>query len=173
MAERTQLRTDRLLLRPFSLTDVEDVVAFGSDQEYVRYLRRQDDEESVAQWVLRPWDRRPVFAIVFEEKVVGRANLDVDASNRIVELGYAIAREHWGKGLAAEAARPVMDWGFDAFDLAKVFATADARNIRSHRVLEKLGMQREATLRSHEIRRGERADIAYYGILREDWNTSG
>jgi RimJ/RimL family protein N-acetyltransferase len=93
----------------------------------------------------------------------------VDTGNRVAELGYNLTREHWGEGLTPEAATAVVDWGFDAYNLAKVFATADARNERSLRVMEKLGMQHEATLRSHEVRRGERADVVYYGILREEW----
>ena len=76
---------------------------------------------------------------------------------------------HWRKGLMVEAGRAVVDWGFRERDLEKVFAQGDARNKRSLRVMEKLGMSREGILRSHGEGRGERIDDVYYGILREEW----
>ena len=62
-----------------------------------------------------------------------------------------------------------VDYGFCAFGLAKVYARADPRNVASVRVLEKLSMQREGLLRSHVVRRGERVDRVYYGLLWEEW----
>ncbi|MYL06055.1 MAG: GNAT family N-acetyltransferase [Gemmatimonadales bacterium] len=86
-------------------------------------------------------------------------------------MGYSLARKHWGRGLTAEAARAVVDWGFRERGLAKVYAYADARNAQSLRVMEKLGMTREGTLRSHRTLRGERVDDVYYGLLRVEWET--
>jgi RimJ/RimL family protein N-acetyltransferase len=97
----------------------------------------------------------------------------VDRVNRTGDLGYGLARDAWGKGLATEAARAVVDYGFSALGLAKVWARTDPRNAASVRVLEKLGMRREGLLRSHVIRWGERADRAYYGLLREEWEAEG
>ena len=116
-----------------------------------------------------PWEQRPELAIVFEGEVVGRAILDVDRANVTAALGYGVARAHWGRGIASEAARAIVDYGFEAFSLAKVWARADPRNGASVRVLEKIGMQREGLLRGHLLVRGERVDRAYYGILREEW----
>ena len=71
--------------------------------------------------------------------------------------------------MAPEAARAVVQWGFEERGLAKVFARADARNTNSLRVMEKLGMIREGLLRSHLERRGERIDEVYYAVLRTEW----
>jgi ribosomal-protein-alanine N-acetyltransferase len=87
-------------------------------------------------------------------------------------LGFAIARASWGKGIGSEAARAAVAWGFDAFDLARIWATTDARNVRSQRLMEKLGMQLEGRLRSHEQARDGRADKLCYGLLRADWAAS-
>src|SRR5688572_2128887 len=110
-----ELRTERLVLRPLRLDDIDDLFAFAGDGEYARYLpslpqayTRGDAEVWVAQAVLEPWDRHPVFAIVLNERVVGGANIAVDTSDYIAELGYAIARDLWGKGLTPEAAKAVM-----------------------------------------------------------------
>jgi ribosomal-protein-alanine N-acetyltransferase len=177
MVERCELRTERLLLRPFRASDVDDTLAYRDDEEFTRYLHwvpqpftRRDAEEFVARNVLEPWETSPTFAVVFEGRVVGSINLEVDATNQIAMLGYAITRGQWGKGLTPEAARVTMGWGFETFKLAKIWASTDLRNQRSWRVMEKLGMRREALLRSHSVARGQRIDDVWYGILREEWD---
>jgi RimJ/RimL family protein N-acetyltransferase len=122
--------------------------------------------------VATPWERRAEFAVVHEGIVVGRVRLDVDQENQVAELGYGIARERWGRGLASEAARAMVDYGFEAFGLAKVWARVDPRNLSSVRVLEKIGMVCEGVLRSHVMRRGERTDRAYFGLLRAEWEAA-
>ena len=173
--ERVELRTDRLLLRPFDFRDVDHVLAYASEPEFGRYLpvpqpyTRHDAVEFVAHRVLAEWSTRPLFAMVFEGQVVGGVGLRVYASDERAELGYALAKQHWGKGLTLEAARAVVDWGFDRYTLHKVYARADLRNRQSWRVMEKLGMAREGVLRSHEKPRDEHVDYVYYGVLREEW----
>jgi ribosomal-protein-alanine N-acetyltransferase len=119
--------------------------------------------------VLADWAKEPVFAIVLDGKVIGGINLRVDKAHQLAELGYSIARNHWGRGLVAEAGRAVIGWAFPACDLWKIFARADAGNRGSWRVMEKLGMIREALLREHRLVRGERGDEVVYGLLREEW----
>ena len=68
-----------------------------------------------------------------------------------------------------EAANAVINWGFQNFDLAKVYSWADVENVGSWRVMEKIGMTREGTLRSQGVNRGVRQDYHYYGILRSEW----
>mgnify|MGYP002029209635 CR=1 FL=1 len=63
----------------------------------------------------------------------------------------------------------MLDWGFRCHALERVWTTADARKLRSMRVLEKLGLTREGLLRSHQVLRGERVDRVYYGLLRQEW----
>ena len=173
--ERVELRTDRLLLRPFDFRDVDNVLAYASEPEFGRYLpvprpyTRDDAVEFVAHRVLAEWSTRPLFAMVFEGQVVGGVGLRVYASDERAELGYALAKQHWGKGLTLEAARAVVDWGFERYTLHKIYARADLRNRQSWRVMEKLGMAREGVLRSHEKPRDEHVDDVYYGVLREEW----
>ncbi len=172
-----ELRTERLLLRPYSLADVEDILAYCDDEEWARYLNvpapytRRDAEVFIARAVLSDRGTSPRFAITLDRKVVGDIILAIDVSREIAELGYSIARDHWGKGLATEAARAVIDWAFQTQALAKVFVVTDSRNRQSWRVLEKLGMKREGVLRSNRKLRGERVDDILYGLLREDWES--
>ena len=173
--ERVELRTDRLLLRPFDFRDVDDVLAYASEPEFSRYLpipqpyTRDDAVEFVARRVLDEWSTRPTFAIVSKGHVVGGVNLGVHELHETAEMGYALARSQWNRGLTPEAARAVIDWGFERYGLHKVWAFADLRNRRSWRVMEKLGMTREGVLRDHLKTRDERVDCIYYGVLRGEW----
>lgn len=176
MVEPVELQTSRLLLRQFRASDVEDVLAYRDDAEFSRYLphipqpfTRQDAQEHVAQNMAEPWDASATFAVVFEGCVVGTVNFEVDRANDIAMLGYAIGRAYWGKGIGFEAVRASMAWAFEALDLSKIWATTDERNLRSQRLLEKLGMTLEGRLRNHERARDGRVDKLYYGVLREDW----
>ena len=177
MAERVGLSTERLLLRPFRLEDVDDVYAYAKDTEWERYLglplpqpyTRRDAEAYVAGRVVAYWSTEPTFAIVLDSTVIGGIGLRIREAHQTAELGYALARPHWSKGLTTEAALAVVGMAFENRGLAKVYAAADLRNRPSWRVMEKLGMTREGVLRSHRKCRKERIDEVYYGILREEW----
>ena len=171
-----ELKTERLLLRPFRLEDVDGVFEYAADEEWARYMptvpqqyTRRDAEEFLAGAVLAPWETNPIFAIVLDSTVIGGISVRVDVQNETGELGYAIGRPYWGQGLMPEAGTAVVDWAFEEFVLAKVHARADLRNVGSQHVMEKLGMTREGVLRSHSKRRGKRVDYVYYGLLREEW----
>ena len=170
-----EIRTERLLLRPHRLEDVDDIFEFARDPEWGRYLSvpkpyfREHAVEFVEDRIRTSREVWPVWAMVLEGRVVGGIGIDIDAQDERGALGYSLARKHWGRGLTVEAARAVVDWGFRERGLAKVYAYADARNAQSLRVMEKLGMTREGTLRSHRTLRGERVDDVYYGLLREEW----
>jgi ribosomal-protein-alanine N-acetyltransferase len=176
MVERIELRTARLLLRPFRVSDVDDALAYRNDEEFARYLpwvpqpfTLRDAEDFVARNVLEPWETSPTFAVVLDGRVVGTVNLEVDGKTRFAMLGYAIGRDHWGKGLTPEAARAAIGWGFATFELGKIWASTDLRNERSWRVMEKLGMRREGLYRSHAVAGGQQIDEVSYGLLREEW----
>ena len=174
MTKPTELNTERLLLRPFRLSDIDDVLDYASDPDWAAFYPRPYDRGSteymVAQAVLSSWDKKAQFAIVFEGRVIGLVELTVDPKNQAAELGYDIARNVWGQGLAVEAAAAVCDWGFREYGLARVDAWADSRNSRSLRVMEKLGMTREGMYRSHEVGREDRVDEVSYAVLRDEWS---
>ena len=71
-----------------------------------------------------------------------------------------------------EAATAARDWAFRTFDFDRFFGYCDARNIASRRVLEKLGMTAEGTLRRHVKRQGEYREMAYFGLLRHEWQAN-
>jgi len=180
-----ELRTERLLLRPFTPADVEDVLEYINRPEWAEFqvnippvpVSRKYAEELLAifsnpaAWVKTGIFR--IFAIVFEGKVIGEIVLNLrqhdDRESERVELAYTLAYQHWGKGLTTEAARAVIDWAFQNYNFNRIYAWSDPRNIGSWRVMEKLGMKREGLLRSHMKWNGEFRDQVYYGILRSEW----
>ena len=173
--DRVELTTERLLLRPFEVGDVDDVLAYASDPELARFLdlpqpyTRDDAEEYVARRILDDWSNEAMFAIVWERRVVGSIGLHINVRQETAEMGYALAREMWGRGIVPEAGRAVIDWGFQRLGLHKVFAESDVKNRQSWRVMEKLGMTREGVLRGRHKAREGHVDFGYYGILRKEW----
>jgi [ribosomal protein S5]-alanine N-acetyltransferase len=104
------------------------------------------------------------------DRVIGGINLRLSPEHRLAELGYGLARSAWGRGLATEAVRAVMDTAFVSLPLLnRVRAVADPRNVASLRVMERLGMVREGVLRQNRVLRGELVDEVWCGILRAEW----
>jgi ribosomal-protein-alanine N-acetyltransferase len=170
------IKTDRLVLRPYRFEDVEDVLAYATDGQWARYLPvpqpylRADAVEFLARTILRDRLVHPTWAVVLGETVVGGINIRFDFENRLGEMGWSIARPLWGQGLATEAARAVVDAAFSTQPgVQRIRATADARNVASHRVMEKIGMSREGVLRQNRVTRGEPVDEVWFGILRPEW----
>ncbi len=147
MGRDVVLRTARLTLRSFRVTDVEDALAYRNDPEFSRFLRhipqpftRADAEAFVQVNMTEPWETLPTFAVVVEDRVIGTVNFNIKPSARSAMLGYAISRAYWGRGIALEAASAAIGWLFAEHDLDEVWASTDVAHVRSRRVLEKLGM---------------------------------
>lgn len=99
---------------------------------------------------------------------MGAAGLKLDAAHKRGELGYWIARAHWGRGIASEAVRALVDHAFDVLALERVFAHHFLWNPASGRVLEKAGLRREGLLRGHVQKDGVAVDNVLYGLARAD-----
>jgi len=171
------IRAPRVVLRPFRSGDVDDVLAYASDPDWYLYSAQLRDSYSrsdavafvAAQMAFDP-DELVSFAIDYQGQVCGSIRLHWLFERRVVELGFGVARRLWGQGLAAEACRALITASFQTFpELVRVRARCDARNTQSIRVLSKLGMTREAFLRSDRLVRGELVDDVIYGLLRREW----
>ena len=178
--ECRRLTTPRLVLRPFGPGDVDDVFEYARDPEWAQYLldsvpqpyTRRNAEEFIARQMVASPDVQVSWAIVLDEVCIGGLNLTVDSLHHTGEFGYGLAKSHWGRGFAPEAASAVLGWGFQKRRLSKISSLADVRNRRSWRAMEKLGMRREGVARSHrkDPRPGyPRIDVVSYGLLREEW----
>lgn len=152
--------------------------AYARDPEWARFLRalprpyrRVDAEKFVARQLLLDRVSHPSWAIVLEDTVIGGINLRINLENRLGEIGYSIARDHWNRGFCTEATRTVIDAAFQTLpDLNRLKARADVRNVASQRVMAKAGMTKEGVLRQDRVERGEAIDEVWFGILRSEWN---
>ena len=169
------IQTPRCDLRPFRPADADDVYAYRRDPEVVRNLqvaqpfRQEDADVFVATQVLSDWHEQCVWAMGQDGRVVGGVSLRIARGKRRAEVGYELARWLWGRGLMTEAVSAVIDEAFRRLPIIKITATATAANVRSIRLLEKLGMQREALLRQHWVHGGRVLDEVRYGLLRDEW----
>lgn len=172
MVSSIELQTNRLILRPFQTGDVADALAYRNDTEFARFLShipqpftKPDAQAFVSRNMSEPWDTSPTFAVVLDGRLIGTVNLDLNRETKAAMLGYAIGRTWWGQGIATEAARAALAWGIQTFELTRVWASTDVRNLKSQRVLEKLGMIRESLQTAHHVgRSGELIDEVVYGI---------
>lgn len=159
---RNILETERLLLREFVLDDVENFFRMVSDPDVTRHTgdgaktieeARKGLEERVFQDYQKHGYGR--WAAVFKPAgvVIGFAGLKYLDDVGEVDLGYRFFKENWGKGLATEAARAVVAYGFDTLYLQRIIGIADIENLASIRVLEKAGFTFEkfTTYRGHEV----------------------
>jgi RimJ/RimL family protein N-acetyltransferase len=91
--------------------------------------------------------------------------------SRRAELGYALGHAAWGHGYINEALQALLEHGFSQRDLNRVEADIDPRNLASAKTLERLGFQKEGTLRERWIVGGEVSDTGLYGLLASDWRS--
>lgn len=168
------LRTTRLVLRPYELADLDALHEYRSHPDWARYLSlpqpytRADAARHLAEYVNLDASTHAFWAIEHEGRAVGNIDTERETPRRAL-AGWGIARHLWGSGLTTEAAQAVMDWSFETWPIRRWYAFASADNPGSWRVMEKLGMRREATLRQHRDEREGAADEVWYGILRDEW----
>ncbi|MET1253959.1 GNAT family N-acetyltransferase [Aliikangiella maris] len=92
-----------------------------------------------------------------------------DWENQRAEIGYRLSPKYTGNGYCTEAVKLLVSYLFKHFELHKVIARCDPRNIASYRVMEKVGMVREAHFHQHFLVRGEWTDQLDYSVIRENW----
>lgn len=173
------LETERLILRALTLDDVEDAYAYccdpdiGADAGWPMHRTLDDSRMFVTCIANAPH----VFGI-FEKRgaqtgpCVGSVGLVDDPHRKNVDclmLGYALAKQAWGRGLMTEASREVIRYGFEELGLSMVTVNHYAFNKRSRRVIEKCGFRQEGTLRGVEPGPdGSPQDMVFYSLAAEE-----
>jgi [ribosomal protein S5]-alanine N-acetyltransferase len=171
-----EVRTERLLLRPFRGGDVGAIARYANDEEYRRYLSptHPGAAEFVAHNIGIDWSVERSWVITFESEIVGSVFLGINEDDDAAELSCLVARDFWGMEIGVEASRAAIEHAFVELDLGKVAARADARHDASIRVMEKLGMRREGLAHSHRAGRQRRiTDEVIYEIERAEWQAGG
>ncbi|MFC5185592.1 GNAT family N-acetyltransferase [Actinomadura harenae] len=176
------IRTERLDLRPFRDEDLGALYAYQSLPEVARFLYWEPRSLEESRSFLREkqaadgWEREGdwlALAVVWRERaeVIGEINLQWSSrQDGSGEIGYIFNPAYHGKGFATEASRAVLRLAFEEAGLHRVVGRLDARNDASARVLERLGMRREALLVENEFVKGEWASELVYAMLRREWD---
>jgi RimJ/RimL family protein N-acetyltransferase len=169
---KTILETDRLTLREFSLQDIEPFFRMVSDPDVTRYTgssaqtleeaRQVLEERTLADYRKYGYGR---WAAVYKPiaQVIGFAGLKYLDDLGEADLGYRFFKEHWGMGLATEAARAVLAYGFGTLGLKRIIAFADQENQASVRVLEKVGFTFEKFSKYRDL------EVAWYVLEAQTW----
>lgn len=172
------LTTERLLLRPFDLGDAQTVQQLAGDRaiaDTTLMIPHPYPDGVAEEWIATHAPRYAdgtlaTFAITLRGNgsLVGAIGLMVAPADARAELGYWVAVPHWGRGIATEAGRAVVHFGFETLRLHRIQARHLTRNPASGRVLAKLGMRLEGVHR-HAFRKWDVfEDAAMYAILSTD-----
>jgi RimJ/RimL family protein N-acetyltransferase len=173
--------TKRLMLRDFEKGDWKLVQDYASDPEVVRYVDfGPNSEEESRIFTQKALDQQSeqsrknfTLAIVLKAKnvLIGGCGIYVSNSDNIEGyIGYVLNRNFWGQGYATEAARALLEFGFNRLKLHRIFATCDVENVASAHVLEKIGMRREGHFHENGWVKGKWHDSLLYAILDHEWN---
>jgi ribosomal-protein-alanine N-acetyltransferase len=173
-----EIHAPRVRLRPYTLEDVDDLYRLWTDPEVRRYLwddvlisREQAasvvrasiacfETRGFGQWVVLPRSG---------ERLIGFCGFRLfgDPPDEQIELLYGVAPAYWGQGLATEAARAALRFGFEECGFDRVYAGADPPNAASFRVMEKLGMSFSRRTHINGI------EAIYYVLSREAFELDG
>jgi len=172
------LRTERLVLREWRADDAAAFTRAWADEDYASLLlTRTMNAAEVGEMVRRrmdPGDGMFVGLVVEHDgEVVGDSILILGGTGLSEgEIGWTIIPGQGGRGYATEAARAMLELGFEHYGLRRIVANLDARNDRSAALCERLGMRREVHKRGDFWSKGRWTDSYEYGLLRDEWRAA-
>lgn len=172
-----RLETDRLILRPFQETDLNDLYSYAKNPNIGpnagwKPHESMDESKSILSNFI---DDNEVLAIVWKEnnKVIGSLGLHKDqlrSADNVRMLGYVLSEDYWGRGIITEASRALMAYAFTDLGLLMLTVHHYSYNQKSRRVIEKCGFAYEGTLRHcTQIYNGNTYDLVCYSMTKEEW----
>ena len=178
MSRQPTLYSNRLILRPFELSDAKDVQRLAGDRaiaDTTLEIPHPYEDGMAEEWISTHREKFEAgemvnFAIILRETngLIGAIGLTVVQRFERAELGYWIGKPFWGKGYCTEAGLAVLDYGFTVLNLNRICSHHFKRNPASGRVQQKLGMMHEGFARQHVKKWDKFEDIEHYGILKSD-----
>ncbi len=177
--EQPTIQTERLELRPFAAGDAPEVQELAGDREIADTtlnIPHPYEDGMAEQWIATHAGQfadgtNTVFAIVdrSSNKLAGAIGLKIESGIRKAELGYWVGVPYWSMGYATEASEALLAYGFEQLGLNRIAAQHFTRNPASGRVMQKIGMTYEGTLRQGTRKWDRFEDLDVYSILREEW----
>lgn len=182
--DTTLLQTERLILRDYVADDWRACHEYASQPRVVQFMPwGPNDEAATRDFIARCMEKAAKtprtdweVAVVLRDqnRLIGGCGIGLgEADRRSAGIGYCYNPEYWGHGYATEAASALLQFGFVTCGLHRIWATADVCNVASWRIMEKLGMRREAHFRQHVFQHGAWRDSYLYAILEDEWRARG
>ena len=175
------LDLERVRLRRIERSDGDALYALHVDEEVARYMarpamKRREEADELIDRVHKGYEADTVLQLAIERRadraLLGYCLLfNFNERGSRAEIGYALARPHWGKGYMHEALVALVELAFGRLDLNRLEADIDPRNKPSARSLERLGFEKEGVLRERWKINGEVSDSVILGLLRREWLT--
>jgi [ribosomal protein S5]-alanine N-acetyltransferase len=175
-----EIKADRVKLRELTEVDVPSLYAVFSNPDVMRYWSSEpiatvDDARALLDEIHACSAAKTLFqwgvAMRDDDRVIGTCTLfHLDERNRRGEIGYALARDQWGKGLMQEALTALLDYVFGTLNLHRIEADVDPGNSASLRLLERLGFRREGLLCERWLVGGAAQDSVLLGLLSREWS---
>ena len=169
---------DEIVLRPWSDDDASELAVIANNKKISDNLRDgfpfPYSLQDAKNWlkIVVPSNFPPqYFAITLNDKLVGSIGLvsKNDIYRKNIEVGYFVAEDYWGRGIATKTIKAVTSYAFKDFDIIRVYAEPFSDNAGSRRALEKAGFIHEATFRSNVIKNGIIKDSSIYSVLKKDF----
>jgi ribosomal-protein-alanine N-acetyltransferase len=151
----------------FTPDDLDALALITGDVEVMKYLgtsgaRTREKTKNTIDAIQRHWNEHGfgIWAVEHkaDQKLIGWCGLQMLEKTPEIEVAYLLAQDYWNQGLATEAARAAIEYGFRELKLTRIVAIARPENTGSYRVMEKVGMKYERDAHFYNV------DVIYYAI---------
>ena len=174
-----KMSKESIKIRKWDLSDAPQLATFANNKNIAANLRDAfpypytlKDANNYIQAAIKDDPSARLFAIDLDGLAIGSigAIFKDDVYRMNVEIGYWLAEEFWGKGIATASISLIVRYIFDNFDTIRIYAEAFSDNIASHRSLEKAGFRKEGVFKKNIVKNGIIKDSVLYALLREEYS---
>jgi [ribosomal protein S5]-alanine N-acetyltransferase len=172
-----KLETERTIIRKLNIEDLNDMYIYCSDVAVSEYTtwdthKSLDDTKGFIDFILKAYSNNEVAPWGIEDKntnkLIGTCGFVYwNITHSRAELGYALSRNFWKKGIMSEVVRRIIDFGFKEMNLVRIEARCHPNNIGSAKVMEKSEMILEGILRKHLFAKDQYQDVKMYSIIKD------
>lgn len=179
---KLKLETQRINLRKLKISDAKFIYQSAKDKEVTKYTFvisppfRLKQAEKFIKKTHREWKKKIAYEFGIElkenKKLIGTIGLsEINYKNKNAKIGFWLSKKYWGKGLAKEILKLILNFGFKKLRLKRIQAKVLHRNIRAQKLLENSGFKLEGRLRKKTFFKKRWYDDLIYGLLKEDYRS--
>lgn len=166
-------------LRPWTLADIDSLVRYANNANIAQFMTdgfphpyTQENAENFIAFAIKD-DPIHIFAIDVNGEAIGGIGLHPqnDIQRKNAELGYWLGEPFWGKGIMSQAIKQIVNFGFQSYDIDRIFARPFGSNTASQRILERNHFQLEARFQKTFFKNNQFEDELIYAIRRTNWQS--